>query len=154
VRVRSEIWNLRTERAFEPLLGAMVAAARWPEFHVVHYSIQGNHIHFIVEAASKEHLARGMQALCIRMALQLNLLMGRKRGRVFVDRYHAHILKTPTEVARALNYVLGNRQVHLARQGRPIRVTDHYDRFATSIPRPFTQPETWLLRVGWTRLHL
>jgi hypothetical protein len=42
-----------------------------------------------------------LRRLEIRMAKRLNKVMGRS-GQVFPDRYHAHILKTPTEVAHAL----------------------------------------------------
>jgi REP element-mobilizing transposase RayT len=148
--MRCGVWNLRTRRCFEPILGAMIAAARRPEFHVVHHSVQGNHIHFIVEATSKEHLSRGMQALCIRIALGLARVMGRK-GRVFADRYHAHILKTPSEVANAIRYVLGNRVIHVQRLGRQLDVRDFNSRYETTLDVPFTEPATWLLRQGWQR---
>jgi hypothetical protein len=38
-------------------------------------------------------------------------VLGRK-GKVFADRYHMRILKTPTEVKNALRYVLDNRWKH------------------------------------------
>src|SRR5262249_59217203 len=34
-----------------------------PDFRIVHLSIQGNHLHFLVEAANKRALSRGMQSL-------------------------------------------------------------------------------------------
>ena len=43
----------------------------------------------------------------IRIARVLNKLW-RRRGRVFADRYHDRILKTPREVKNALVYVLAN----------------------------------------------
>src|SRR6185503_20762307 len=70
----------------------------------------------IVEARDPRELARALQGLCIRMAKGLNRVMGRK-GTVFADRYHARSLATPTEVRRALVYVLGNGRKHLTRVG-------------------------------------
>ena len=40
-----------------------------PGFRVVHYSVQDNHAHFLVEAAGKERLANGMKSLAARRLL-------------------------------------------------------------------------------------
>ena len=62
-----------------------------------HFSVQKDHLHLIVEAANREALSRALQALAIRIARAINRALGR-RGKVFADRYHLRILKTPTEV--------------------------------------------------------
>jgi hypothetical protein len=54
---------------------------------VVHYSIQSDHIHLIVEAESRERLIRGALGLAIRLARAINRVLGRC-GRVWGDRYH------------------------------------------------------------------
>ena len=87
--------------------------------------------------------------------------MGRK-GAVFADRYHSRPLRTPTEVRRALVYVLGNARKHLAALG--YRLSPHYIDECSSAawftgwavpPRPPpTDPpvapaRTWLLSTGW-----
>lgn len=82
----------------------------------------------------------------------LNALMDR-RGPVFSDRYHAHPLRTPTEVRNALTYVLGNFSSHAARRGDalPDGYVDRYSSAATRCPDgelpPVTVPRTWLMRV-------
>jgi len=48
-----------------------------------------------------------MQGLGVRIAKALNRVMGRNGG-VFADHYHARILRAPTQVANALEYVLMN----------------------------------------------
>jgi REP element-mobilizing transposase RayT len=113
------IWNLRDPISGELIRGRIEDFANGEGFQVREYSIQGNHIHLIVEAEDREALARGIKSLEIRLAIHLNRLMSRK-GRVFADRYHQHILKTPTEVRRALKYVLQNRRKHAAEWGRDI----------------------------------
>jgi putative transposase len=87
------------------------------------FSVQGNHIHLIVEAESKHALSRGMQGLAIRLAKGVNRASNRK-GRVFADRYHAHILRTPAEVRNAVRYVCKNWHKHRRQQGR-----SHHDRY-------------------------
>ena|SRR5437870_9143243 len=94
-------------------------------------------------------LARGIQALTIRIAKAVNRVLGRC-GRVFADRYHAHTLRTPTETANAIAYVLGNSHVHAARRGHRIR-PDAIDPLTSAANRQLVaRPHTWLLRIGWT----
>ena len=88
-------------------------------FRLCDLTIEGNHLHFIVEAQSERALSRGMQGLAIRIAKALNRLMQR-HGPVFADRYHAHILKTPTEVRHALRYVRANHDSHRHRRGEVV----------------------------------
>jgi REP element-mobilizing transposase RayT len=94
---------------------ALYESSKRDGFRLIHFSVQGNHIHLVVEAKDAQALARGIQALCIRVAKRLNKKLGR-RGRVFSARYHAHILKTPTEVKNALAYVLLNFNKHYGQQ--------------------------------------
>ncbi len=80
-------------------------------FRLNHFSVQGNHLHFICEAEDQHALARGVTGLTVRISRPLNGLVGRK-GRVFTERYHAHVLRTPAEVRRALVYCLQNARHH------------------------------------------
>ena len=125
-----------------------------PDFRLIHFSIQGNHIHLLVEAADADQLASGLQGLAVRIARRLNRMMGRT-GKVFADRYHAHALTSPAEVASAIRYVLGNFVIHALRRGEPVSVAtqDEYSSAFTTTTGPplVAPPETWLLRVGWRR---
>jgi REP element-mobilizing transposase RayT len=107
LRVQPHVWNLRGRQCFRVIARAFAAAHRRGAFRLNEFSVQGNHLHLIVEANDAKALARGLQSLEIRIARGLNAEMG-TRASVFTDRYHAHILRTPTEVANALGYVRGN----------------------------------------------
>ncbi len=116
--------------------------------------MQGNHLHFLVEAENTRALSRGMQGLTIRMAKALNRVMQR-RGKVFADRFHAHVLRTPTEVRNALAYVRRNHAIHAARgahDGRPassqpdLYSSVGYLIFEFALPEAIGPPRTWLLR--------
>jgi putative transposase len=113
---------------------------------VVHFSVQGNHLHLIVEAEGQDALSRSMKGLAVRIAVGLNRLIGR-RGTVFADRYHAHVLETPREVANTVRYVLQNYRKH-SREYLPSGWTDP---FASSVAVPLHPPKVWLLRIGWAR---
>jgi len=152
VRVARGTWNLRSQRCFAPIRRALAAVRRRSDFRVVHFSVQHNHLHLVTEANDRRALSNGMRALLIRIARGLNRVMG-ARGRRFDDRYHEHVLGTPTEMRNALRYVLGNRAVHLARWGKAPLVTeaDPYTSLADHGVPLVQGPGAWLLREGWTR---
>ncbi len=114
---------------------------------IVHFAVEGNHVHLIVEAAETQALSRAMQGFSIRVAKGLNAMM-HKRGRVLGDRYHARPLRTPTEARRAVAYVRNNHRKHMNELGKPLPRTyvDDYASDAASITLP--APRTWLLRAN------
>jgi putative transposase len=152
LRAREHVWNLRSHRCHAIVAAALRGVLGRAHFRVVHFSIQGNHLHFIAEADGAAALARGMKALSGRIAIRLNRLMGR-RGAVYADRYHAHVLQTPAEVRNALTYVLGNFASHAARRGEPLPAgfVDPYSSAAAvgpdGLPPPVSRPRSWLLAV-------
>ena len=148
LRVRKEVWSLRSRRCFRQIERAFIQSRERFGMRLTHYSVQGNHLHLIVEAAGERALSRGMQGLCIRIAKGLNRTMQRK-GKVFADRYHAHILRKRAEVRNAVRYVLQNVHVHARRAGR--EDTTGPDRYSSlsADPAAIVSPRTWLLRVGW-----
>ena len=150
LRVRRDVWNLRSRRCFRALHRAFVNADARLGLRLCHFSVQGNHLHFLVEAEDTRGLSRGMQGLTIRMAKALNRVMQR-RGAVFADRFHAHVLRTPSEVRNALSYVLRNHAVHAERAGRAAAPVDEYSSvgylaFEFALPEAIAPPRTWLLR--------
>jgi putative transposase len=148
-RVRDEAARLRSRRLCRVVLQAIGRARERERFRIVHFTVQSNHVHLIVEATDANALARGVQALSIRIARAVNRVLAR-HGKVFADRYHAHVLRSPKETANAIAYVLGNSQIHAARRGWAIR-KDAIDPLSSSANRHLVaQPHTWLLRIGWT----
>lgn len=107
----------------------------------MHSSVQGNHIHFIVEAADALALGRAMKGLAIRLARGLNRMMS-ARGQVFPDRFHARVLRTPTEVRHAVHYLRNNHQHH---HGGPARVDPYTS--DVSLAGVLPAPTLWALRV-------
>ena len=166
LRVLAKIPSLRDEPMLSTLLEALAAGADRLGMRVVHYSVQGDHLHLLVEARDASRLQRAMQWLSIRIAKALNRLMGRK-GKLFADRYHARILRTPREVRAALVYVLGNAHKHAAAKGHRLAGVDScssgpwFDGWRegtvvgrASGPRASVPARTWLLLTGWRRYGL
>jgi putative transposase len=151
-RMMPHVWNLRSRRCFRVLADAFAKACDRRGFRLVLFSVQGNHLHLVVEAPDEVRLARGLQGLAVRIARRLNRLMGRN-GKVFADRYHSRVLRTPAGVGRAVAYVLGNFFVHAGRRGEHVdgQLIDEYSSaaVATTGPPLVARPRTWLLCVGW-----
>jgi putative transposase len=80
------------------------------DFQVVHFSVQTNHLHLIVEA-NGDHLRSGVSGLVIAFAKRLNRLL-RRAGKVWDDRYHARDLATPSDVRNVMSYVFQNYKKH------------------------------------------
>jgi len=169
LRLRDGIPSLRTGRMHAALRSCLAEAnARAEEAgrgRVVHYSIMPNHLHFLWEARDGAALSRGVQGLATRIARAVNRV-GQRSGKVFGDRYHARILKTPREVRLALTYVLSNARRHGLVRGRtsatwvdPYSSAAVFDGWRTKVTGPafdlpVSKARTWLLAVGWRRSGL
>ncbi|HEY4243808.1 MAG TPA: hypothetical protein VGM88_28540 [Kofleriaceae bacterium] len=96
-----------------------------------------------------------MQGFQISAAKQINRVLHRK-GRVFGDRYHAHVLKTPRETRNAVVYVLNNWRKHGVRGSDAIDMYSSAESFhgwregewmrAERSMLRVSQPASWLLR--------
>lgn len=180
IRAVKEVGRLRNFEAYHALRKAVVATFTRDNFRIVHISIQGTHVHLLIEADDRMALARGMQAFQISAAKHLNAaitkrlgLTERRRGAVFTDRYHVTIIRTPKHARHELAYVLNNWRRHGESQKRlstgwridPFSSGPSFDGWqdldvrgaelpATYVPLPVWEPRTWLLREGWRRYGL
>jgi len=170
VTLRAASRSLRSPFVSKTVLRALRDSSS-AHFGIVHYSLQDNHIHLIVEAASTAALSSGMRGLMVRVARRVNRLLFR-RGRFWADRWHGKALTGPRQVRNALVYVLQNRLKHRpmlhSEAGAaasahspldPLSSAQWFRGFATSPPLGFrsvgppcvVRAKTWLLRVGWLR---
>ena len=158
MKVRKGLPSLRHRALASLVFSAFRAAKQRLGAKLVHFSVQSNHIHLIVEAQERRALSRAMQGLAVRLARRLNARIGR-RGQFFSDRYHARALRTPLEVRRALLYVLRNhehhRRVRRASSLDPLSSGMYFHGFIQGAPEQLdhdasvSEPSTWLLRIGW-----
>lgn len=113
----------------------------------------------VIEADDGALLTRGMRSLTIRVAMRVNRrIFGRRKGKVWGDRFHRRELTNPTEVRNALVYVLKN----FAKHGEPVdgpidpcSSAPWFKGWAAALEPPpeppaVASPHTWLLREGWT----
>jgi REP element-mobilizing transposase RayT len=181
MRASPEVGSLRTRTIMRAIHEATIVVLRHEaRFRIVHLSVQRTHIHLIVEAENRVALATGMQAFGISAARNINRVVAersgeKRKGRVFADRYHARILKTPRQVRNTIAYVLNNWRHH-GEDKLEIAKDWVIDPFASGVffigwkerddkgytyrPPPgyigfvVWQPSLWLLREGWRRWGL
>jgi len=163
--MRADVPRLRNFELCKTLRRAFVYGCKMGEFRICQFSIQGNHIHLICEAATAEARASGIQGWAVRVARGINRHACR-RGKVLDDRYHVEVLTTPTQVRNALCYVLQNARRHGVRIERKFHGADPFssawwfDGWKDSTWKEGLDPpeqrtvaaaESWLLSVGWRR---
>ena len=181
MRVAPAVGSLRRRKMYKAMRDATITAALRERFRIVHISLQRNHVHLLVEAEHKIALARGMQGFVISAARNINTALGdgvrRRRGKVFADRYHVTVIKSPTQARSAISYILSNWRKHGEdRDGLPS--TWLVDPFSSGIlfpdwmelenrpwedrpwmwpiretydPLVVRRPATWLLAEGWKK---
>lgn len=155
--------SFRAELVHDVLVRELVAL-KARGVRVIHYSIQTDHLHLIVESHDRTTLSRQMQFLFSRIARAVNAVAHRS-GSLFRDRHHRHDLRTPTEMRRALVYVLFNTRKH----STSYRWMDRHSSMrwfhgwsAERAPAdaellevgpaaPVSEPSTWLAARGWQR---
>jgi len=155
MRAQPGLPSFRSDKLVSRAVRNALAEGQKAAFRVVHFSVQSNHLHLIVEASDRESLSRGMQGLTVRMARAVNRAMNAK-GSVFLDRYHAHELKTPRETRAALLYVLQNWAKHGSGGAYdPLSSALWFDGWTrppiAEAPSIVAAPRTWLVKVGWRR---
>jgi len=170
LRIVARLPSLRCESAVG-LIRTQIASSHTATFRIVHFAVEHNHLHMVVEANGKDDLSHAVRRTKIRIARRLNRALGRK-GKFFAERYHSRPLTTPREVRNALCYVLNNERHHAEERGEtlpdewwdpfssaawfdgwasPLAVDEPSKAAVLRIPRPTALPQTWLLRTGWRR---
>jgi putative transposase len=173
LRAASSVPDLRAQRPFRAVRGCLIRLARRASIRVVHFSVQRDHLHLIVEAADHSELARGMQGLASGIARAVNRVVGR-RGRFWRDRYHRRDLETPRQIRTTIVYVLMNFRkhtpedaLHILHELDPRSSAAWFDGWdsragplvaaarracdADRSPSPTRVAVTWLGSVGWRR---
>src|SRR5688572_23718552 len=76
LRVRSGTRSLRCGREFAVIRRAFCEARERNGMRLVHYTVNHDHMHLIIEAESRDSVSRGINGLKVRLARQLNKLWG------------------------------------------------------------------------------
>ena len=115
--------SFRAQRVCSAIVG-QISDAKRRGVRVLHYSIQDNHLHLMVEGTDSADLSNQMRKLFSRIAFAVNAV-ARRFGKLFRDRHHRHELRTPTETRNALVYILFNDRKRHGEPGHRAGRTGH-----------------------------
>jgi putative transposase len=163
MRIEKAVGYMRKRNMYRAIRRATLQSFAKQLIRIVHLSIQGDHLHAIVEATSSEDLALGIKGFQVSAARHVNRACGRK-GRVFADRYHVEQLRNPKMVRNAIAYVINNWRKHGEDRGSAVSIDPYASgasftkwKVAPKVisvdeePLVVSPASFWLLSVGWTR---
>jgi len=181
--------TLRILKGIPPLrCGALIRALRESfrqacerdDFRRLHYSVQNEHLHLLVEAEDNVALGRGMMSISSRVAHVVKRVFGldvngaesgkeggKKSGKrkVLDGPYHSRLLTSPRQVWNALRYILLNIRKHYQQRwgvAPPVQLdacssARWLDGWTLDLPSDRAGPRevaiarSWLLSKGWRR---
>ena len=106
IKVRENKADIKSKQVLRALHHAIMRA-RYKGLKIVHYTLEHNHIHLLVEAADKRIVHLGMQALGISLSKRINKIKCAK-GTVYKHRYHLGKITSPRELKNVLHYIFNN----------------------------------------------
>ena len=138
-----------------------IRTTRRPDFRIVEFSVQDNHLHLVIEADDERARARGMKSFTVRANRLFNAALGRGRGPVWDGRYHVRELRSAREVRNALVYCLNNYKKHYGVSRGVMRIDGcssarwftgwSIPRTCDDGPRPTELAKTVLLDRAWRK---
>lgn len=93
------------------LLKHAILKARKKGLRIIHFTLEYDHVHLLVEANDNEVLGRGMMVFGVTMAKGINRLKSIK-GTVYKHRYHFRKINSPRELKNVLHYIFNNGIKH------------------------------------------
>jgi len=122
MRLKKDLPNLRQKRTLAAF-ARRVHRAKDFGLHVLHFSLQSNHLHMIVEATTRRQLANGLRSLGGSFGKYLRRRKG-GTGAIFHGRYHLRVITSARQMRNTLRYVLLNHAKHQ-------RMIEHLDFFSS-----------------------
>ena len=110
IKVREDKSDLQNKMILKALHHAIMKA-RAKSLKVIHYTLEYNHIHMLVEAFNQEQLSNCMQSFGVTLAKMINKVKFKKGG-VYKHRYHLRRLISVMELKNVLKYIFNNGIKH------------------------------------------
>ncbi|MGZ3789435.1 MAG: transposase [Bacteriovorax sp.] len=98
------------------LLKRAILNARRQGLKVIHYSLEYDHVHLLIEAENNHILGKGMQAFGVTLSKTINR-MRKLKGGVYKHRYHFRQISGTRELRNVMNYIFTNGLKHKTAKG-------------------------------------
>jgi len=93
------------------ILKRSILNARKQGLRVIHYSLEYDHVHLLIEADNNLILGKGMQAFGVTFSKAINRLK-KLAGEVYKHRYHFRRISSCSELKNVMNYIFNNGLRH------------------------------------------
>jgi len=110
IKVRSNKADIQNKIILKALHRAIMRA-RIQGLKVLHYALEYNHVHLLIEADNNKLLHKGMQAFGITIAKAINKFKSNK-GTVYKHRYHFRQISSLRDFKNVMNYIFQNGMKH------------------------------------------
>lgn len=110
IKVRENKADIKSRRLLKALHHA-IKRARLMKLKIIHYTLEFNHVHLLVEADNNSTLHKGMQAFGISFSKAINRSK-RLKGTVYKHRYHFRQICSSRELKNVLHYIFHNGIKH------------------------------------------
>jgi REP element-mobilizing transposase RayT len=110
VKIKSNKANIKNKSVLRILKRAIMNARR-QGLRVVHYSLEYDHVHLLVEVGNNQTLGKGMQSFGVTIAKAINRLRLVK-GEVYKHRYHFRKIRSTRELKNVMSYIFNNGVKH------------------------------------------
>lgn len=93
------------------ILKRAIINARKQGLRIIHYTLEFDHVHLLIEADNNLVLGKGMKAFGVTFSKAINR-MRKLKGEVYKHRYHFRRLSSSRELKNVLNYIFNNGLKH------------------------------------------
>jgi len=110
VKIEKEKANLKNKFILKILKKAILNARRF-NLKIIHYSLEFDHVHLLIEAENNIILGKGMQSFGVTFSKAIN----RHRnvsGQVYKHRYHFRKITSAKQLKNVMNYIFKNGVKH------------------------------------------
>jgi hypothetical protein len=137
IKVRQNKADIKSKRILKALHHAIMRG-RLKGMKVIHYTLEYNHVHLLVEAHCHKIMHKGMQAFGISIAKAINKIKITK-GTVYKHRYHLRKINSPRELKNVLHYIFHNGIHHK----RAFSILDPYNSLPVEEKLEPLYPDSW-----------
>lgn len=106
-KIKADIKN----KSILSILKRAILNARKKGLRVLHYSLEYDHVHLLIEAENNTILGKGMQAFGVTLSKAINRVRKLKGG-VYKHRYHFRQISSARELKNVMNYIFSNGMKH------------------------------------------
>ncbi|MGZ3787001.1 MAG: transposase [Bacteriovorax sp.] len=110
VKIKKNKAEMKNKSVFS-LLKRAILNARRQGLKVIHYSLEYDHVHLLIEAENNHILGKGMQAFGGTFSKAINR-MRKLKGGVYKHRYHFRKISSARELKNVMNYIFTNGLKH------------------------------------------